>query len=186
MASRYRSSVPDLVDAVGAYFTANNVGAVAVYGSRERTKQNNQGLGGANRVAFAPSDDGGKAGRIVAVKHPGPRRTTDDEDNETARRAIFDWEHVLMVSIWAVDASDPENERAQLEAVETLLEHTINAVQSFAHANAIWGDVTWTPQPVERVFGRELRVGLTYRHPMFETENEIVRPSPVVHRIPEA
>lgn len=170
------SGLVALVASVQSYLTARNVTANVSLGWRQDTKQINQGPGRANRIVFIPSDQGGRGGKIIGTQQPGPRRFGSPTADTTAR-ALFDWERSLLVSVWAVDGSDPHNEAKQIEAVEDLFEWTIRAVHHSAFNNARWGDVAWTTSPTEHQFGRELRAGLTFRHPLFDTENVIVYPA---------
>ena len=185
-----RSGLVALVHSVRDYFTANGVTASVSLGWKERSRQDNQGAGGANRVVFTPSDDSGRGGTIDGIRGPGSRNNlASNGGDDTSRRGLYSWERFVVVSIWAQDDSqaDPEDEEAQIEATEALFEWTMRAVQAFAHQDARWGDVTWTPTPVDRSFGRELRAALTYRHPMFDLEVGMVggsRISPSVTRNP--
>ncbi|MDB4996650.1 MAG: uncharacterized protein JWM74_4082 [Myxococcaceae bacterium] len=175
-----------LVKAVRAFFEDSQITAKVSLGWKERAKQDNQGAGGANRVVFTPSDDSGAGGRITAVRGVGDRLDGDlAAGTAESRRGLFNWERIFLVSVWAVDTStlnDPENEEAQIEAVELLFEHVMQAVQAFAGQTAKWGDVRWTVTPLERTFGRELRASLQFKHPMFDEKYAVVKPSPAVHR----
>lgn len=165
-----------LVAGVQAYLSARGVTANVSLGWKQPTKQINQGTGRANRIVFIPSDPGGKGGKILATQQPGQRRfgtPTFDVD----ARALYDWERQLLVSVWAADGESPHDESKQIEAVEDLFEWTMRAVHYVAKNNARWGDVNWTTSPVEHQFGRELRAGLTFRHPMFDVESELVYPN---------
>jgi len=181
------SGVVALVASVQAYFTVT-AGTPPVttktcdvsLGWKQPTKQINQGVGRANRVVFIPSDPGGKGGKIVGAHQPGPRRFGPGVGGDTATRALYTWERQLVVSVWAVDGSDPHNEAKQIEAVEDLFELTIRAVHYYAFNNAQWGDVDWTTSPVEHSFGRELRAKLTFRHPMFDAETGIAYPAKAI------
>ncbi len=173
-----KSGVVAMVAYVAAYLTAVGVTAHVSLGWRERTKQINQGPGGANRVVFTPSDDSGRGGEIVATQQPGQRKSSDG----TSRRALFDWDRYLVVSVWGVDGTSPEDESLQIEATETLFERVMQGVQNFAGQGAHWGSVTWTNSPLERAFGKELRAALIFRHPMFDAENQTVVPGFVLNR----
>lgn len=170
-----KSGLVALVAAVQSYFDAHDVTAKVVLGWKQPTQQINQGPGGANRVVFIPSDPTGKGGKIVAPQQPGLRNFGDPAD--VAARALYDWERFVIVSVWAADGSDPHDEGKQIEAVEDLFESTIQAVHAFAKNNARWGDVAWTTSPVEHVFGRELRAGLTFRHPLFDSPAGVAFPA---------
>ena len=178
------SGLVSLVSSVRTYFTDRDVTANVSMGWRERTKQTNQGFGRANRVVFTPSDDNGNGGRIVGTQHPGPRVFGTNTSNKITARALFDWERVVLVSVWAVDTADIHNEEKQIEATETLFEWTIRAVQAGAFNNGVWGNVAWTVDPTEQIFGRELRASLTFRHPMFDTPVDVAFPQGAITQDP--
>jgi hypothetical protein len=169
-----RSGLVELVKNVRTYFTDHRVTAHVSLGWRERTKSINQGPGCANRVVFTPSDPSGRGGRITkSFGNRGPGANP---------RPLVTWERFVVVSIWGADGTKPHDEEAQIEAVETLFEWTIRAVQAFAAADATWGDPTWTTSPIEHAFGRELLVPLTHRETFFDVENPVVTPTPIVNR----
>lgn len=176
------SGVVALVGGVQSYFAARSVTAAVSLGWKQPTAQVNQGTGRANRVVFIPSDSSGRGGRLSqdglqpGARYFGPPASPAD----TTVRALWTWERSLVVSVWAVDTTDPHNEAKQIEAVEDLFEWTVRAVHYFAHNNARWGDVAWTTSPVEHSFGRELRAALTFRHPLFDTETGVAYPTPAI------
>lgn len=172
------SAVPALVAAVQAYFDANDVSANVVFGVRELTKQINQGPNGANRVVFSP-DPNGDGGTIL------PPRLKASGGQAGSPRPIVTWEKLLIVSIWAVDTSDKDNELLQFVAVENLFESTVQAVRSYAHADITWGSPKWTTSPVELLFGKEIRVPLRFRGALFSLPNDVRNPTPVVNRDPQ-
>lgn len=171
---RTRSGLVALVKGVREYFDAVGVTANVSIGWKERAKQINQGTGRANRVVFTPSDDSGKGGKIVAVKQPGTRQIGDPVTHTV--RSLRNWERFVVVSVWAADTTKPNDEEAQLEAVESLFESVLQAVNTFAAADAVWGDVSWTTEGIELSFGREMRAGLVFRHPLFDLPVEVVYP----------
>lgn len=173
------SGLVALVTNVQSYFTSRSVTANVSLGWKQPTKQINQGTGRANRVVFIPSDTSGRGGKLVGTQQPGPR-AFGSPTQDTSVRALYDWERELLVSVWAVDTSNPHDEAKQIEAVEDLFEWTVRAVHYAAHNNARWGAVNWTTEPVEHSFGRELRAGLTYRHPLFDTEVGIAFPTAAI------
>lgn len=168
------SGLVALVSSVRSYFEQRNIVTSVSLGWREAAKQVNQGAGRANRVVFIPSDPGGRGGPLSAAHQPGARHF----GNDTTARALYTWERNLVVSVWAVDADNPNDEEAQIEAVEDLFEWTIRAVHAFAFNNARWGETNWLVNPNERQFGRELRAALTFKHPMFDSPTGLAFPTP--------
>lgn len=173
---RIQSGLVAMVASVREYFEAADVTATVSLGWKQPTQQINQGPGGANRVVFIPSDPSGRGGKILPARQPGPRQV----DASTTVRSLYSWDRQLVVSVWAVDATAPQDEALQIEAVEDLFGWTIRAVHAFAHADARWGDVAWTTSPVEHVFGRELRAGLSLNHPMFDVPIGLAFPTPAI------
>lgn len=167
-----RSGLGRLVDAVRDYFVAEQVDAsVAALGWREYRKIHQPGPGARNRVVFLPSDP--KSGR-------GGKFLPQARNIGVQPRAVATIERDLLVSVWAVDRSSAEalaSDLAQIEAVETLLESTVQAVRSFAHADATWGGFTWGLEPLEHAHGREILVELAFRGPLLWPLNNIVTPS---------
>lgn len=159
------SGLVKLVTEVRAYFVENAVSAeVAALGWREYRKLPTAAPGNTNRVVFLPSNEAGKGGRFSA-------QARNIGNNP---RAVATIERDLVVSVWAVDATTQAavaSDIAQIEAVEKLLESTVQAVRSFAHADASWGSFEWTLSPLEHAYGRELRVELRYRGPLLWPKN---------------
>lgn len=171
------SAIPALVCAVQEYFVANNVSANVVFGVRELTQQINQGAGGANRVVFAP-DPNGDAGSVMDP------RLRASPGGPGSPRPIVTWEKLFIVSVWAVDTSNKDDELLQFVAVENLFESTVQAVRAFAHADITWGSPKWTTTPVELAFGRELRVPMKFRGALFALPNVVRTPTAVINRDP--
>jgi len=161
-----------LVGEVRADFAARGVTAVVKLGVREVFQQTNQGVGGANRVVFSPIG----RGRFLPPHLAGDRdiMNPDDPDKVLARvRALYDWERPVDVSVWAA-APQREDEEKQIEALETLLGETINAIHGAkgAFAAVVIDDPEPTP-PAERAFGRELHFVMTLTTPIFQTPREL-------------
>lgn len=184
----FKSGVVALVASVRAYFAAMSVTAVVPpLGRKERTKQVNQGPGGANRVVFEMSDPAGKGGKLAAPHIVGARDIVDADKNVVATvRSLKNWERALTVSVWAADPSDTNDEEKQIEATEALFEWVLRATNAFVASGAspaaslVWGDTDWTSTPVERAYGFELRVGLVFKHPIFDVPIDLAFPSPAL------
>lgn len=181
MAIVIKSGLVALVTDVRAYFVEHEVTAKVSLGWKERTKQINQGPGRANRVVFTPSDDSGRGGKIVAAKQPGNHPVKNELGAiEGHVRPLRNWERIVVVSVWAVDATDAQSlqdEEKQIEATETLFEWVLRAVHQSVHVNGQWGDVIWTTDPVEHLFGRELRVSLLFSHPLYDRPTGMAYPA---------
>lgn len=146
---------------VALAFAILSPGTVVAAGWRERGKQINQGSGGANRVVFIPGDvKTGRAGNFAPVA----RKST------TNPAALAQLDELHTMSVWAYDGVNSNDEMAQVEAVEALLELAIQAVhfavsadtgQALGGANVKWIDKTWTISSVEITYGREVLVTFT-------------------------
>lgn len=167
---------------VETFLAANGVTAKVDVGWRKRTQQINQGAGGANRVIFIPSGDGGDGGTLGPARFPGPRsvRPAADQPAVGSVRSLVNWERQCLVSIWGVDPDPTKraDEEAQIAATERLLEWVVRAVHSApgAFAAVSFGKVKWTP-PAERSFGVELLTSLTFSQPIFDVPRDIVYPT---------
>lgn len=175
-----------LVASVRDYFSTFGVTANVELGWNRRTRQTNQGAGGANRVIFVPSDEAGGGGSLARPHLMGPREFFDPSSPTPTRpvataRPLLDWQRVIFFYVWARDPARAEDEGAQIEATETLFEEAVRAIHSApgGFASLSWGGTKWTP-PAERSFGLELRGSLTFQHPLFDRPSEIVYPSAAV------
>lgn len=179
-----RSGLIALVHGVRAYFAANSITAnVAACGWRQRSEQMNQGPGRANRVLFIPGDMNGRGGSLAN----GPRLSS------TNPRPLVQWNKLVTLSVWAADPN-PANradEEKQIEAVETLLEQTIQAMryaldpdteQRVGFATIEFHDLTWTVDNTEMYFGREVLVTFTHKGPLFDVTYDTGTPDPAVNR----
>lgn len=185
MSVNTKSGLVDMVARVQTYFTLNGVNAGVHLGWQARYRVTNQGPGQANRVTFTPGDDNGSGGRILAPSQPGERRIggTSPQTATDSIRALYDWERIVLVSMWASapDATGDEEAReaATYEALEDLVEWTMRAIYNAGHANVIMGEVRLTVPP-ERAYGLEARIGLTFRHPLFDVASDLVGPMPAI------
>lgn len=160
---------------------------VVARGWKERAKQINQGSGRANRVVFMPSKPDGSAGKIVKPRQVGDHQygavPTANPPIPPAGtwRPLSDWERIVYVSIWAYDGTQATDEGAQDDAVYQLFRWTQIAVQNSVGGNADFGTTNYTV-PLERSFGLELLVDLTFQFPIPDVPEEYTRPNPVMNK----
>lgn len=151
------------------YFASSKpaISAGVFVGWKQRTKQINQGPGGANRIVF--DDDEGRSGRFSAATQPGRNP-----------RPLYNWERAIRISVWAFDASDRANELKQMTAAENLVEATLQGIHQVA-----WGqfhplDVQRVPAPVELAFGCEFLITGDLHSPILDRAKPTVTPGSVV------
>ncbi len=183
MAIVFRSGFLAAVASVQPFLAANGITATVEVGWKRRAHQTNQGPGGANRIVFTPSDDGGAGGSLLPARFPGNRNIRDPEAADPTKpiatvRSLLQWERAATVSVWAVDPTARESEAAQIEATETLFEWVVRAMHPArgAFASLQWGSVKWTAPP-ERAFGLELQASFTFGHPIYDSPRELVYPA---------
>jgi hypothetical protein len=174
--------VKQLVDGVAAYLAARGVTASVARGWKARAEQLNQGGGQANRVVFMGSPESGAAGKIVNPRQVGLREVgADPLVPEYTVRPLSDWARSMVVSVWAYDGDNANDEGAQDDAVSTLFTWVQRAVQSVAFGNAVWGATNFTV-PKERAFGLELLAELTFQFMIPDLPEEISRPLPALSK----
>jgi len=165
-----RSALIYLVDSVRSQFVARGIVASVAVGWRAHAKT----AAGAARVVFEPSEDG-RGGRLLQPGQAGKR----DLGSGLRARALADWERAVTVYCWAIDVACPNDQRAQIETVETLLENVVRAVQTCQAANVKWGAVSWPVSPVERVAGAEVSAAFVLTSPLYDWEIETGFPETV-------
>lgn len=172
-------SIVALTNDVREYFEQHGVTASVLFGRKPRAQQMNQGVGQANRVIFQPGDDGGKFGKLAGTHQPGLR---SDQGNA---RSLVNFQCLLTVSVWAVDTTNLNDEGAHMCAAEDLFEHVVRAMADLRHGQHVWGAMTITPPPSERVFGVELRAELEYRFPFLSAARPFGHPNNVITKVLE-
>jgi len=142
-----------LFDALKAQFAVDDLTTAFAWGRKEEAKQINQGPGGANRIVFAPGNETGDFGAVLAPDKPGrnprPLATVDE-------LGTF-W-------LWAV-SPDVNTERAQDRAARILYDQWLRAVYLVTHTDGDAGlgpvrivSQHWNLDKIERSFGREIIV----------------------------
>lgn len=178
-----RDGLIALSDGVRAYFEANGISAqVGKVGRRERAMQINQGPGGANRVLFFPQPKGARG----AVRR-GNQTSTNPP-------VLLELDHVVIVSVWAADVSDLNDEEKQRSAAFDLLELTLQAIRravdpitgtaiGFASL-ATPMDLTEVDDQPESYFGCELQLRFALKMPFYDVPQDTTTPQFAVNRDP--
>jgi hypothetical protein len=148
-----------LFEDVVANLAADGNTANVVFGAREIAKRVNFGPGQANRVVFVPGDEKGALGEYG----PAVQARLRSFQGISTPRTLRTLEEVFRVYCWAVDATDPENERKQYVAARYLHDQVVRAMHNSAHVGTV-NFVLTKPQIVpsgpERKFGCEIMVTL--------------------------
>jgi hypothetical protein len=171
------SGLLTLVDGVQAYFDKRNLGTkVFATFNRERFRQNNQGEGTCNRVAFlfGGEDDDENLGELTAASH--------NSGNARNPRELFTWEKRGVCSVWAVDTSAPDDERVQIAAIENLLEQTVRAVQFVARADLKWTRMRVGKGSREKRYGTEILLDFEHKGPLYDVTYDVVKPTGTITR----
>jgi hypothetical protein len=191
-----QSGLNELVAGVRRYFVTNSIGAtVPPLGWVERSKIINQGNpNGASRVCFIPGAFDGSLGpprNLSAGSLTKPHHSTNSD-----RRALAWWHRISTVCVWSIDITAPTDEQKQLEASETLLEHTIQAVhysvallaltqstRLLGVANIKWGSVSYV-KPTERQFGLEVLAQFEHGEKVFDVFTDLLFPEGKITKEP--
>lgn len=192
-----RSGLCALVRGVRALMVTLAPGVVVELGWTKRSRNDNQGYGGASRVVFIPGEfdsspgapktlRGGTIDRKGAQTHGGgnPRLRTLAHDHP-----------IVTVSVWACDPMRPLDEEGQIEATEALRELTFQALQGAVDPETgtpvgfgnieYGGDWDWTLPPGEASFGREITFSLVLHNvPIFDQPVSTTTPQGSVARSP--
>jgi hypothetical protein len=168
-----------LSDGVREYFQTNQIPAVVgKVGRHQRDLWRTEAPSGAGRVLFMqPPRTRGKLWR--------------GQEASGFPRVILEWKRNVVLSVWGVDSDNPEDEEAQIFAVESLLEITLQAMrravdpvtsQALNFNNIEFGDIEEVDENRELYFGIELWVHFTLRGPLFDVEPTIRTPGVVLPR----
>ena len=169
-----------------------------IVGWTKRWRQDNQGAGGAARIVLMPGVVDVSAGPPKVL--PAGTIDRDFEQNfvdlNPQMRIVRMWHYAVTCSVWAVDPNYPQDEEAQIGAVEDLLELTYQSiaeaydpVTGFTVGAGNIEDVgapVWTLPPGESPFGRELTFGFVLRVPLFAQPVQKAFPLAAVARNPAA
>jgi len=151
---------------------------VGVVGRRERSKLINQSPVGANRVLFIQPPDGARG----TLKR--------GQQAHTEPRAILQWDRMVTLSVWACDSTALDDEHAQIEAAESLLELTLQAIRRAVHTESLrsffgsieFGTVREMVTSKELYNGVEFQVDMSLSSSLFDRQLEITRPKPRLTR----
>jgi len=151
----------------------------------------------ANRVVIIDGEfDGTNAPR---VRGAGAFRAPWQKASYNPRELIA-WERALTISVWSADLSSSSNadsEQAQIEAAETLIEQTLQAMQCAVAINASGEGVglgqanfDWNASrcfwvdpgsATQQTYGREFLFTVVYKCPLFDQANFVQQVTPALH-----
>lgn len=137
-------ALPKLFDDVVAAFAADGMVTPQVFGWRDPGQRVIDG----DRIIWTPGDDeDGAFGEIGAAKQPGR--------NPRPLGTVFE---LFTVRIVAADTDNPENERAQYQAVRELYDAWYRACWNAARTTFSVQDQRWLIEKKDRRYGAGLRV----------------------------
>lgn len=173
-----RSGIVALRDAIRAFFLANgDKVVVGRIGRSQRARVDNQAPHGAGRVLIITNDE--DRGTLIRGKLA-----------KGNPRVSFEWDQVVTLSVWAADPTNTSDEEAQIEASESLLERTLDAIEHAVDpvsGQAIGAGILTTPIKVREMattnqnlyFGRELQLPITVKTLLYERPIPMVSPGAV-------
>lgn len=147
-----------LFDDVSARFADEHTNVQNVFGWREPEKRT-----GAMRVVWVPGDDKGDAGKIAPPRNPGGNP-----------RSLGTLLESFTVYCEGVDASQPENERAQYEAARAVYDTWFRAVYLAAHGTYTVEKTEWLIDKKERRYGATIRVVCTVQAKIPDTASAVM------------
>lgn len=173
---RVRSGITALYRGMVAYFEAANIGVPILLGLKARDRWDT------SRVVMIDGvfDGSNPAKPIKAGTFGAPWQKQSQNPRELAS-----WPRPFTLSIRGVDRTRLDDESAQLEAMDQLIESTFQAVwnatdergRNVGQANVEWGEGIWMVPPVQQAFGRELLVNCTHKEVLFDRGSPIAFPS---------
>lgn len=173
-----RSALVALRRAIDADFQAHQVDAAVYLGLKYRNSWDT------SRVVLIDGEFSGegapRALNAGQLRAPGQKASFNP-------RELAAWPRPLTISIRGVDKSALDDEDAQLEAQEALVEATLQAVwnavdpqsgKAVGQANIEdWGPMLWVQPPIQQSFGKELLVGLVLRCVFYDRAQMTVVPT---------
>ena len=185
------SSLPKLRDALVAYFTAQSITSKVYLGLKYRD------LWDTSRVVFIDGEfDGSNTPRVRSAGNFGApwQKATYNP------RELVAWSRPVTLSIRAVDPTQPDSEDAQIEAIETLIEQTVQGIH-----NATLVDVAGVARPVgqnnidwqdskafwcdpgtatQQTWGKEFLVSFVYKCVLLDVYQPQASPRPQLQKGP--
>lgn len=171
-----RSGLLALARAVKAYFDDNDVQAEVLVGLKERAKW------ASPRVVVIPGFFDGKA--EPSVMKGGPIGAPLQKSSANPRE-LGTWARALTLSIYARNVTQTQDVRAQLAAVEDLLESAMQALWCGVDpdsglcpgaAGIEWGETFYVFPPVQGAAGLEILLQYTFKQPMYDLATTRISP----------
>jgi len=161
-------SFSELFDKVKAALPTASV----VFGEREIGKQINQGPGRANRVVFVPGEDSGALGTFDPPAVPGRNLQVRGAPGRRQSRALWAWKVAGRVYVWAYDATDPNDERKQWDALVALHEQVVEAIHAYQSGHYALRAPRLTTKTHERKFGCEIMFVVDLSQPVLSADRQ--------------
>jgi hypothetical protein len=154
---------------VQADFIAQEKDTVFDFGIVARSKQLNQGPGGANRIVMhSGTFPDGNVGKVDAPKYPG----------RDPRRPLHTLHELFTVLTWAYDAEFPDDAFAQWKAARLLFDDFVAALYRSSHGTYAFVSARWSHgnDRNERRFGNEIESVWTIQSMIPDFEKVAVHP----------
>jgi hypothetical protein len=185
-----RSALTRLALSLDAYLQAQNTGARAYLGLKNRD------LWDTSRVVLIDGEfDGSNSPKPRAAgifQAPWHKASVNP-------RELVGWARPVTLSIRAVDATAPDDELAQTEATEALIESTLQGLQNamwqdpisglwlgIGQANIDWGEskAVWVDPgtATQQTWGKEFLVGFIYKCVFYDLQEGVAFPVPAIRK----
>lgn len=175
-----KSGLVALADQIRTYFENNGIAAKVLLGLKARN------LWDEPRVVIV---DGLFDGSLQPKTLDAGQLTDPVKAASYNPREIAAWERPITFCVRGVDPTELENEAAQIEAQENLIESTLQAIRSGINpqatnlptrpggANVKFAKAVWVHPPVEFAYGKELLVQATLAANFYDLPQQISFPS---------
>lgn len=177
-----------LFEGVRTFFASHQWSESVEAGWKAREQILNQGPGGAGRIVLVhgkvpPGNVTGPydAGTIEQPRIAQRRGSVAAGNYVDNPRPLRQWSRIVTLSVWGVDATQLDDDVAQSDAAEELLERAMQAIHSAVYidpdngsqtpaglADVKWQGLVWNVVSQNFGFGRELLAYFTHAGPLYD------------------
>jgi hypothetical protein len=176
-----KSALVALYRSISSYFVDQEVEAKVLFGLKERD------LWETSRVVVI---DGIFDGNVTPkALDAGAFFAPTQKKSANNPRELVSWPRPVTLSIRGVDITNVDSEAHQTEAMEALIEATLQGIQNavdpksgtaVGQANLDWGRCQWLKPPVQQSFGMEFLLGMTLKCVFFDLAQGVAFPTAVI------